>query len=47
MRITIQEVRSRTYEVPTDNFNEAKKLAKELLKSNPMNDDDSNGIQFL
>lgn len=47
MQIKVQEVRSRIIEVPTDNFNEAKKMAKALLEKEPLNDDDSDGIQFF
>lgn len=46
MKVKIEEVRSRVIEVPTDNFNEAKKMAKEILEKEPLCDDDSNGIQF-
>jgi len=47
MKIKVEEVRSRIFEVPTDNFNEAKKMAKALLEKEPLNDEDSNGIQFF
>lgn len=47
MTVTVSEVRSRTIEVEADDFNEAKKKAKEVLEKEPLNDGDSNGIQFL
>lgn len=47
MKIKIEEVRTRILEVPTDNFNEAKKMAIAMLENEPMNDGDSNGIQFF
>lgn len=47
MKIKVEEVCSRIFEVPTDNFNEAKKMAKALLEKEPLNDEDSNGIQFF
>ena len=47
MKITVQEVRSRIFEVPTDDFNEAKKMVKALLEKEPLCDDDSDRIQFL
>ena len=47
MTVKISEVRSRTIEVEADDFNEAKKMAKEILEKEPLCDDDSNGIQFF
>ena len=47
MKIKVEEVRSRILEVPTDNFNEAKKMAKKILEVDPLCDADSNGIQFF
>ena len=47
MKIKVEEVRSRIIDVPTDNFNEAKKMAKAILEKEPLNDEDSNGIQFF
>lgn len=47
MQIKVQEVRSRIIEVPTDDFNEAKMMAKAILEEIPLNEDDSDGIQFF
>lgn len=46
MTVTISEVRSRTIEVEADDFNEAKRKAKEILEKEPLCNEDSNGIQF-
>ena len=46
MEIRISEVRSRTITVPTDDFDEAKRLAKEILLKEPLCEADSDGIEF-
>lgn len=44
--VTISELRSRKVEIQADTFEEAVEKAKELLKTEPLNNEDSNGIEF-
>ena len=46
MKIVVSEVRSRTIDVATDDFNEAKKQAMSLIKQRPLCERDSLGVQF-
>lgn len=44
--VTICESRSRKVEIQAHTFDEAVEKAKNLLRSEPLNDEDSNGIEF-
>lgn len=44
--VTISELRSRKVEIQANTFDEAVEKAKILLETEPLNDEDSNGIEF-
>lgn len=44
--VTISELRSRKVEIQASTFDEAVEKAKKLLETEPLNNEDSNGIEF-
>lgn len=44
--VTISELRSRKVEIQASTFDEAVEKAKKLLETDPLNNEDSNGIEF-
>lgn len=44
--VTISELRSRKVEIQANTFDEAVEKAKKLLETEPLNNEDSNGIEF-